>query len=646
MTWREAKDSSGRIYYYNSETKKSTWDKPKELYTRQDELLEKSQWKQYFSKENKKYYYYNLETKQTTWEFPIMDEKKSDGSDVVMTENKESSPQPKEDKQENKSYQPLTSSKASKKLNYEKIFARDTALVNVGGSSNNDSNGAQQRRFKDLLEENGVDTTWSFQKVMDSLITDPRYWLISDPLAKKNLYEEYLIEKSRKEILKVSNSKEKFQNDFKKLLQSHSKNIKYYTRWKTIRHLISDEPIYNHSILSEREKKNIFLDYVNVLRKQHDDEEHKLKLQALSEFQEYFDSTLKNNFTISYNWDDVLEIIANDQRIKQNKNFKRLNKLDILKIYSKQYAIYENDIKKKVEDLSAKNFRSDRIARDEYKKLLNEMKNNDLITINTTFQDIYPFIKNEESFKNLLGRSSLLPLHLFWDLIEEQHILLRAQKDIVFNFLVEKNFNILTHSKKEFLGLISKGEQLPNISDNEENLKFFQDQLGRIYSLLVKQNLNDLKKQKYSLESRFEVKKSTFKKYLIHRLRENHLSGDTSAAKLKSLNELDWPNIKSQISQESYYTSLTTYVQRHYKLLFDDAFAKKLEYDTFIQHNEQNEQGNEDLDISENVVNPEKEELILHQLFQQLVGAVREEIITAEKNLIAAKPSSLMDLDY
>ncbi|XP_006888191.1 PREDICTED: pre-mRNA-processing factor 40 homolog A-like, partial [Elephantulus edwardii] len=64
--WTEHKLPDGRTYYYNIETKQSTWEKPDDLKSPAEQLLPKCPWKEYKSDSGKSYYY-NSQTKESRW---------------------------------------------------------------------------------------------------------------------------------------------------------------------------------------------------------------------------------------------------------------------------------------------------------------------------------------------------------------------------------------------------------------------------------------------------------------------------------------------------------------------------------------------------------------------------------------------------
>jgi pre-mRNA-processing factor 40 len=83
--WREATNADGRKYYYNSQTKATQWTKPIELMTPAEvgitferciancfqRALSESPWKEYTHTDGRKYWY-NSESKETTWNMPDM----------------------------------------------------------------------------------------------------------------------------------------------------------------------------------------------------------------------------------------------------------------------------------------------------------------------------------------------------------------------------------------------------------------------------------------------------------------------------------------------------------------------------------------------------------------------------------------------
>ncbi|XP_078459913.1 pre-mRNA-processing factor 40 homolog A isoform X2 [Lampetra fluviatilis] len=67
--WTEHKSPDGRTYFYNSDTKQSTWEKPLELKSPGEMLVASCPWKEYKSDTGKPYFY-NAQTKESRWTKP------------------------------------------------------------------------------------------------------------------------------------------------------------------------------------------------------------------------------------------------------------------------------------------------------------------------------------------------------------------------------------------------------------------------------------------------------------------------------------------------------------------------------------------------------------------------------------------------
>jgi len=526
MAWAEAKDQEGRIYYFNDETKQTTWEKPEELQSSLEKLLIKYNWKQY-SAEGGRSYYYNTQTQQSVWEIP---------EDVQKELEKEKI---KEEETENEEAVPIAINVNDGKglesiFNPSEKFHNDSPLFlsKIQVTSKREA----ENVFIEMLREHEVDATWSFNKIMDFFIKDPRYWVVDDSLEKKQIFETYLNNRTKEELFKENSSIEKFKEAFLGLLQS-SKKITYYTRWKTARRLIQDEPIYAHSVISEKIKKQTFQEYVDGLRKEHEEADNKLREQALVELNEYF-RTMNLNLTTT--WDDTLKAIKSDPRFEQNKHFQVLNQVDLINIYIDNIKTLQHDYEDRIKKASKANFRNDRIARDEYKSLLSELKEAGLLRADTKWPEVFQLIKDDDRFIGLLGRSGSNPIELFWDVIDEEELIVRAKKDIVEQLLLHNNFIV-----KDDVDLEEQKVELSKLLQKDQQTKEYdEDTIDMIYDRMLAQIKEQKEKDKFAYERKIRRLQEEFRSFL-RKLEDPRITVESK-----------WEDVKLRIEKEPEYLAL------------------------------------------------------------------------------------------
>ncbi|GMF07137.1 unnamed protein product [[Candida] boidinii] len=284
MSWEEVTDEEGRIYYYNSETQQTQWDKPNELLSIIEKALVGTNWAQYTTDDGQIYYYDSV-SGESIWSLPseILENLKKNGDfeeyensitekdvgggaddsvDVVEDENNgtvKDTEIPIEDQSSNTDDTGTNENffSGNDLIDIEKIIesnenvkeSETDNLIKLNypffKSNLNKVSEDDKEEFLKLLKIKKIDSNWSFNKLIKLLIDDNEliYWKIDDLLIKKNLFELYLINKSDEELQKIENAKEQYKIKFFKVLDNY--NIKYYTRWSTCSKLIIDEPIYS-----------------------------------------------------------------------------------------------------------------------------------------------------------------------------------------------------------------------------------------------------------------------------------------------------------------------------------------------------------------------------------------------------------------
>ncbi|KAI5960722.1 PRP40 [Candida margitis] len=485
--WEELKTEDGQRYYYNKETEETSWTLP------EGEVASVTQpgWQEYTTDDGETYYY-NESTGETTWDKP--DELVDTGSFQEKEEEEE------DEIDQNLKLQPVEP---------------PTSMTLPTNSAEED-----ESAFLKLLHDNDVDSTWSFQTVMQKLVNKPEYWTVSSPVKRKAVYEGYLVKRFEDEIKSETNVIEQFKTNFIKELERliDAKKIDYRTRWISLRKRLvqEDNPIFKHSMLSDIDMAKMFYKYTTELKRQHDLEVTQQKKQAIDELKNYLHSINNSLVQKASNFQELYDHLIEDPRFKQNKHFKSLTQLDVLKLYeSKLYPDLIDQLKEQVKSQQKVNYRNDRKARQKYRTLLDTLR----LDAKTKFSDIFDLIENEDAFIELCGRNGSSPLELFWDVIDEKKQLMKLRKDLVDTVVND---------------LMKKGELGQGIwaSKNSfiEKLKKVKDDRLSQFNLDSDDNNNEVFEIYQILKDEHEMKERITKKRGIS---EVNLSADASNKKAK-----------------------------------------------------------------------------------------------------------------
>lgn len=432
MSWQPVEDGQGRIYYYNTETQETNWENPDASIS----LI----WKTYATEDGKEYYY-NESTGETTWEKPeelesgetrrnIIAEKNgiSDGAHACQettTLDVTTESQPVNEEERKLSQLPPVKSALTDKLVKKPVKEA-------------------QENFIKMLESKGVDSTWSFDRVIREFVSTPEYWAVNSALERKSIFEEHLMNRLKAQYLSKTELLQTFKKNFLEVLEKYYEQgkIKSTLRWVLAKKiLIEDEnPIFKNSVVPDSKIEKIYREFKVGIELELNSEIEKQKKQALAELESYLIQITSGQKNYELTWLSLHTTLQTDPRFKANKHFKILSKLEILLLYSRK--VYPRILAKIEEDLAAVqkiNYRSDRKARQAFKQLL-QSKN---IRANSVFKDLE--VEDEDAFIEICGREGSSPLEFFWDIVEEKKQFLKVKKELIEQSLtaheaVHKNF--------------------------------------------------------------------------------------------------------------------------------------------------------------------------------------------------------------
>lgn len=445
MAWEVAQDDQGRSYYYNTETQETSWTSPDDAW-------------QVYTNDDGREYYYNDVTQETTWERPLaLDGGEANGAEplaesaaaepLAATEPLATAELPESTAAaeplaaateptatEPAATEPLAATEPSPAidaaLRHEPIRKSDLLI------SPSPAPHQAHAAFKAMLESANVDSTWSFQKVMTTFITNPTYWCVADALERKNLYDEYLTDRIKLQVTNKLAVVETFEADFAALLTLWHRQgrIRHNTRWLSVRKQLvnEDNSLYRHAILSEGEIQKVYAKFVAQLQEEHDSALATQRQQALAELRAYLvdiNPQLVQEATANGGgWQQLHAKLTSDPRYQANKHFAVLQPVDILGLY--RDTIFPQTLavlEKQIDHHNRTNRRHDRHARAQFKQLLGRTK----INANTLFKEVFAQWESEDAFIELCGRNGSTPLEYFWDVVDAKAQTMKLKRDLV-----------------------------------------------------------------------------------------------------------------------------------------------------------------------------------------------------------------------
>jgi pre-mRNA-processing factor 40 len=435
VLWQEARNADGRVYYYNTITKATQWTKPVELMTPAERALADQPWKEYTAEGGRKYWY-NTETKQSSWEMPDVYKK------ALATENAPSipatpvAPQPtfvaggfanNYEQNREREYIP-----ESRQLGYgnDTNGSRSQAFIPASNDPDYSTFEEAEAAFLKLLRRNNVQPDWTWEQTMRAIIKDPQYRSLKDPKDRKAAFEKYAVEVRLQEKDRAKERMAKLRTDFTTMLKSHPE-IKHYTRWKTAKPIIEGETIYR-SANDDNERRQLFEDYIIELRKANMEQEAKTRKAAMDELVDILRGLDLEPYT---RWSEAQGVIQSNERFQGDEKFKTLSKSDILTAFENHVKVLErtfNEVRQEQKTLKA---RRERQNRDKFQKLLQELRSAGKIKAGSKWTQIYPLIKDDERYTDMLGQSGSSPLDLFFDMVEEEERALRTTRNDVLDVL-------------------------------------------------------------------------------------------------------------------------------------------------------------------------------------------------------------------
>ncbi|KAI5779226.1 hypothetical protein EDC01DRAFT_621657 [Geopyxis carbonaria] len=437
--WQEAKSPDGKIYYYNAQTKATQWTKPIDMMTPAERALQDLPWKEHKAQDGRSYWYH-AQTRETTWEMP-------DSYKLALEKARQSTVVPT---------QTFVAGGTQFSQNNERALAIPGQMMEAGSDgvakpmaipssfSSDNRNEPQystydeaESAFVKLLRRNNIGADWTWEKTMRAIIKEPQYRALKDPKDRKAAFENYIVELKQQEQEKAKDRIAKLRQDFSVMLKSHPE-IEHYTRWRTARPIIEGETIFR-STSNEDERRQLFNEYITELRKSEQENEGKIRKEAVDDLFLLLKSLEMEPYT---RWSEAQTIIQQNEHFQSEAKFQALSQLDVLIAFENHIKFLERDFNDQRQRTKTIKSRKERKNREGFMAVLNELRSKGEIRAGTKWKHVYPLIKDDERYQNMLGQSGSTPLDLFWDVVEDMERDVRLKRTLVEDVLGEHRFTI------------------------------------------------------------------------------------------------------------------------------------------------------------------------------------------------------------
>ncbi|KAJ1976428.1 U1 snRNP protein [Dimargaris cristalligena] len=553
--------------------KETVWNKPDELKTPEERALARTAWKTYVAA-NGKSYYYNTITKQTTWEQPRELTTSADpasntqaavapvvpasslASPAVPEKREKSSsapnrppsisatpPTPSTTKVEGARTSTLPPVVAALPLpttagppSAPATPTTTTANVNATAApalSTQDrlaesarvpaasftTMEAKTQAFHDLLRHAGVQGRWSWEQAMRAIINHPHYRALKTVAERKTEFEEFLHIKRAEEREEHRQQAQNAEAQFKIMLEQAYPTTalealgSYYDAEDRLR---DTDPRFR-AVSDSRRRRQLFDEFYREAMQTYRNDQATLRKERVARVAELLHAC--SDITINTPWNEVRGILTQSkleastvmallgypwpphESGKHSESDPRepptvadlissIASADLLEAFETHNEQLQAEFTEWRDKQEAAIYRKARQARDAFRELLAEYKAKHGITLDSIWPDFYAQVASDPRYTELLGQPGSTPLELFWDEVEQHR-------------------DLITKCRRQVREHLKAGDFLAGLGCNDHDIKL-------VYEKMHAREVKEAEAKRKKVERRLKAKKDDFYRFLKH----------------------------------------------------------------------------------------------------------------------------------
>uniref|UniRef100_G1KIH0 Pre-mRNA-processing factor 40 homolog A n=1 Tax=Anolis carolinensis TaxID=28377 RepID=G1KIH0_ANOCA len=421
--WSEHRAPDGRVYYYNSETKQSSWEKPDELKSKAELLLSRCPWREYRS-ETGKPYYYNTQTKESRWTRPReLDDIEGERLQLLASGSVSGVEWP------------LLSPGIS-------IITCDPAFC--------------------------FPTSASWEQAMKLINSDPRFSALPKLSEKKQAFNAYKAQRDKEEKEETRLRAKEAKEELQRFLEQHNK-MNSTTRYRKAEQMFGELEVW--AVVPERDRKEIYDDVLFFLAKKEKEHAKQLRKRNIQALKSILDSMSRVSFQTT--WSEAQQYLMDNPSFAEDEDLQNMDKEDALICFEEHIRTLEREEEEERERGRLRERRQQRKNREAFQAFLDELHENGRLHSMSTWMELYPSLSTDRRFANMLGQPGSTPLDLFKFYVEDLKARFHDEKKIIKDILKDRSFGVEVNTTfEDFAHIISFDKRAATLDAGNIKLTF------------------------------------------------------------------------------------------------------------------------------------------------------------------------------
>ncbi|NXE43291.1 PR40A factor, partial [Ptilorrhoa leucosticta] len=412
-----------------------------------------------------------------------------------------------------------------------------------------------KQAFKELLKEKRVPSNASWEQAMKMIINDPRYSALAKLSEKKQAFNAYKVQTEKEEKEEARSKYKEAKESFQRFLENHEK-MTSTTRYKKAEQMFGEMEVWN--AISERDRLEIYEDVLFFLSKKEKEQAKQLRKRNWEALKNILDNMA--NVTYCTTWSEAQQYLMDNPTFAEDEELQNMDKEDALICFEEHIRALEKEEEEEKQKSLLRERRRQRKNRESFQLFLDELHEHGQLHSMSSWMELYPAISSDIRFTSMLGQPGSTALDLFKFYVEDLKARYHDEKKIIKDILKDKGFVVeVNTSFEDFVTVISSTKRATTLDAGNIKLAF--------NSLLEKAEAREREREKEEAR-KMKRKESAFK---------SMLKQATPAIELDAV----WEDIRDRFVKEPAFEDITLESER--KRIFKD-FLHVLEHECQHHH--------------------------------------------------------------